>query len=130
MCIWGCERLSVPSKPVYGMILQNTVSTKVSVALMFLSRPLCLDKKIANYLIPRFCNFEILSFLLFWWISCLIFLFLGEREMELEYLVVGRVLCFYIVYFHCISKRYFKSIHTSRNKTFIFVSEQDRYLKT
>lgn len=39
------ERLSVPSKPVCGMTLQNTVSNKVSVALKFLSRPLCFDKK-------------------------------------------------------------------------------------
>lgn len=48
MCIWGWKRLSFPSKPVCGMTLQNTVSTKVFVALKFLSRPLCLDKKIAN----------------------------------------------------------------------------------
>lgn len=48
-----------------GMTLQNMVSTKVFVALRFLLRPLCLDKKIANCLIPNFCNFEMLSFLVF-----------------------------------------------------------------
>lgn len=44
-CTWGCERLSVPSKPVCGMTLQNTLPAKGSVASKFLWRPLCLDFK-------------------------------------------------------------------------------------
>lgn len=63
------------------------VSTKVFVAFKFLSRPLCLDKKIANCLIP---NFVTLKFCPFWFSSGFLFIlsfffsfFLEEREVEL-----------------------------------------------
>lgn len=42
-CIWGCERLLVPSKHVCGMTLQNTLPAKGFLALKFHWRPFCLD---------------------------------------------------------------------------------------
>lgn len=99
MCIWGCERLSVPSKPVCGMTLQNMVSTKVFVALRFLLRPLCLDKKIANwYLIfvtSKCCPFWFSSGFLF------TFFFGGKRS---ETLIFGCGQSFMLLY--CILSLY------------------------
>lgn len=93
MRIWGCERFSVPSKPVCGMTLQNIVSIEVFIALKFRSRPLFGFKKIANYLIPQFCNRGVLPYFSFLWGG-------GGREMELELLwAMGQVYSFILCIF-------------------------------
>lgn len=98
-CIYslGCERLSVFSKSVCGVILQNTVFTEVCLALEFPLRSLYIWlKTIANKQSDTH-NLEILSF----FIVLVLFLasfsfFEGKGEMKLQYLVMGRFLFFYM----------------------------------
>lgn len=94
MRIWGCEKLSVSSKLVCGMAWQNT---------LIYQSPCCSEVSFKAFVIQKITNyltFETLKFCPFfcysgsWGFACLIFLFWGKREMELEYLLMVMVLCF------------------------------------